>query len=266
VTPPRKGPRGKAAKSGGSGKAAKSGGSGKAAKPAKSAKNASPGGRGITVRVKTAKGRKISSIRWLDRQLNDPYVREAERLGYRSRAAFKLIGLDDRFNLLAPGRRVVDLGAAPGGWTQVAVERVRPETTGGQVIALDLTPIDPIPGSTFINLDFLADEAPDALKAALGGPADVVMSDMASPAIGHTKTDHLRIVALCEVAFAFAAEVLAPDGAFIAKVLQGGAENDLLTAVKQQFAKVHHAKPPASRSDSAEMYLVATGFRAVKTD
>ncbi len=257
MTPPRKGPRGKAAKPGSPGNAAK---------PAKRAKNASPGGRGITVRVKTARGRKISSIRWLDRQLNDPYVREAERLGYRSRAAFKLIGLDDRFSFLAPGRRIVDLGAAPGGWTQVAVERVRPESSGGQVIALDLTPIDPIPGSSFINLDFLADEAPDALKAALGGPADVVMSDMASPAIGHTKTDHLRIVALCEVAFAFATEVLAPDGVFVTKVLQGGAEKDLLAAVKQRFAKVHHAKPPASRSDSAEMYLVATGFRAAKSD
>lgn len=247
MTPPRKGPRGKATKSEGQGKAAK------------------PGGRGLTVRVKTAKGRKLSSIRWLDRQLNDPYVREAERLGYRSRAAFKLIGLDDQFSLLAPGRRVVDLGAAPGGWTQVAVERVRPGADGGQVIALDLTPIDPIPGATFINLDFLADEAPDALKAALGGPAHVVMSDMASPAVGHAKTDHLRIVALCEVAFAFAAEVLAADGAFVTKVLQGGTEGALLAAIKQRFAKVHHAKPPASRSDSAEMYLVATGFRMTKT-
>ena len=222
------------------------------------------GARGLSVRVKTAKGRKVSSTLWLDRQLNDPFVREAQRLGYRSRAAFKLTGLDERFHLLRSGLRVVDLGAAPGGWTQVAVERVKPATTRGKVIALDITPMDPVPGATVLTADFIEDEALKLLHDALGGQADLVLSDMAPPAIGHAATDHIRIMALAETAFAFAEEVLAPNGAFVAKVLQGGTENTLLAAVKRRFGKVRHAKPPASRADSSEIYLIATGFKESK--
>ncbi len=230
-----------------------------------SGRSTAPGGRALAVRVKTAKGRKLSSKLWLERQLNDPYVREAQRQGYRSRAAFKLIDLDDRFRLLAPGRRVVDLGAAPGGWTQVAVARVKPDGTaggkpGGRVVALDISAMAAVPGATVLHLDFLDPAAPDALKAALGGPADVVLSDMAPPVTGHNATDHLRIMTLVEAAFAFAEEVLAPGGAFIAKVFQGGTENTLLAAIKRRFAKVRHAKPPASRAGSSEIYLVATEF------
>ena len=215
-------------------------------------------GRGLHNRVKTAKGRKTSSKLWLQRQLNDPYVAEAKAKGYRSRAAFKLIELDGMFGLLKKGGRVVDLGAAPGGWTQVAVEAVGPS---GQVIGLDLQPVDAIPGATLILQDFMEDDAPDQIKQALSGPADVVLSDMASPATGHRQTDHLRIMGLCEAAFDFACEVLAPGGAFAAKVLQGGTENELLNRMKRRFAVVKHAKPPASRADSAESYVVATGFR-----
>lgn len=209
------------------------------------------------VRVKTAKGRKASSTRWLERQLNDPYVAEAGRLGYRSRAAFKLGELDDRFRFLKPGKRVVDLGAAPGGWTQVAVERLR----GGCLIAVDRTEMEPIPGATILLLDFLSDQAPGEIKAALGGEADVVLSDMASPATGHAATDHLRIMALCEAAYDFAREVLAPGGSFIAKVLIGGTEQDLLATLKREFKTVKHVKPAASRAGSAEIYVVALGFR-----
>ncbi len=212
------------------------------------------------VRVKTAKGRKTSSTRWLERQLNDPYVAEATRLGYRSRAAFKLGELDDRFHFLGPGKRVVDLGAAPGGWSQVVVERLG-GGQGDQVIAVDLTEMDPIPGVTILLLDFLADEAPDEIKAVLGGEADVVLSDMASPATGHTGTDHLRIMALCEAAFEFARAVLAPGGSFIAKVLVGGTEQSLLATLKREFKTVKHVKPAASRAESAEIYVVALGFR-----
>ncbi|MEE8516266.1 MAG: RlmE family RNA methyltransferase [Alphaproteobacteria bacterium] len=218
------------------------------------------------VRVKTAKGRKTSSTRWLERQLNDPYVAEAGRLGYRSRAAFKLGEFDDRFHLLAPGKRVVDLGAAPGGWTQVVVERLcggsGPDgQPRGRVVAVDQTEMDPIPGATILLLDFLSDEAPGEIKAALGGGADVVLSDMASPATGHAATDHLRIMALCEAAFEFAREVLAPGGSFIAKVLVGGTEQSLLATLKREFKTVKHVKPAASRADSAEIYVVALGFR-----
>jgi len=218
------------------------------------------GGRGKAVRVKTARGRKIGSTLWLERQLNDPYVQEAKRRGYRSRAAFKLLELDQQLGLLKPASRVVDLGAAPGGWTQVAVERVKPEQ-GGRVIGIDILPMDEIAGAQLLLGDFLAADAPDRLKAALGGAADLVLSDMAAPASGHTATDHLRIMALAEAAHDFAREVLAPGGAFVAKVLQGGTERALLERLKQDFAKVRHVKPPASRSDSAEMYVVATGFR-----
>ena len=215
------------------------------------------GRRGERVKVKDA-GKRPSSKRWLERQLNDPYVAEAKSRGFRSRAAFKLLQLDERFHLLKRGQRVVDLGAAPGGWTQVAAARVG---STGRVVGIDLLAMDAIPGATLIALDFLDPAAPERLRAALGGPADLVLSDMAAPTTGHARTDHLRIVALAEAAHAFAAEVLAPGGAFVAKVLQGGAEQSLLAQLKRDFAQVRHAKPPASRSDSAEMYVAAMGFR-----
>ena len=225
-----------------------------------------PAGRRLTVKVKTAGQRSASSKRWLERQLNDPYVAEARRVGYRSRAAFKLAQLDDRFGLIQPGARVVDLGAAPGGWTQVAAERSRAREGRGLVLAVDLTPMEPVAGAEILELDFLAPEAPGRIRAALGGPADLVMSDMAAPATGHPQTDHLRIMALAEAAYAFAKEVLTPGGAFLAKVLRGGAEKQLLDALKRDFATVRHVKPPASRADSAEIYVVATGFRGGRAD
>lgn len=218
------------------------------------------GSRQATVRVKTARGRTASSQRWLERQLNDPYVAESKRLGYRSRAAFKLLQLDERFQFLKPGARVVDLGCAPGGWTQIAVARAGAPARG-QVVGLDILPVEPIAGATLIEADFMAEDAPARLKAALGGPVDVVLSDMAASTTGHSTTDHLRIVGLCEAALEFALEVLAPDGAFVAKVFQGGSEGELLARMKRAFRTVRHAKPPASRSESAETYVVATGFR-----
>ncbi|MGE0660869.1 MAG: RlmE family RNA methyltransferase [Reyranellaceae bacterium] len=224
------------------------------------------GGRGKTTRVKTARGRTVSQTRWLQRQLNDPYVEAAKREGYRSRAAYKLAELDDQVKFLRPGARVIDLGAAPGGWTQVAVQRVRPKEGGGQVIGIDLTPVDPIAGATVLEGDFMADDAPDRLKELMSGPADVVLSDMAAPATGHPQTDHLRIMALAEAAQDFAEQVLAPGGAFVAKVLRGGTERALLDRLKRGFAKVRHIKPPASRADSAEIYVVATGFRGSAAD
>lgn len=225
-------------------------------------KGGGSGSRMVVERVKTARKRSTSSTRWLERQLNDPYVHEARRQGWRSRAAFKLIQLDDRFHLLLPGRRVVDLGAAPGGWTQVAVQRVRAgQPGGGTVVGLDILEWAPVPGATTLTADFLDPEAPELLKRALGGQADVVLSDMAAPTTGHAATDHLRIVGLVEVALDFAKEVLAPGGAFVAKVFQGGTEHSLLAEMKRLFATVRHAKPPASRAESAETYVVATGFR-----
>ena len=215
--------------------------------------------RQTVIRVKTAKRRSAASTRWLARQLNDPYVGEAKRQGYRSRAAFKLLQLDDRFHLLRPGRRIVDLGCAPGGWTQVAVERAKP--TQGAVIGIDILPMDAVPGATVIELDFLVPSAADRLKVLLSGPADVVLNDMAAPTTSHAATDHIRIVALAEAAYEFAFEVLAPGGAFLCKVFQGGAEGALLAALKRDFKTVRHAKPPASRAESAEVYVVATGFR-----
>ncbi len=215
----------------------------------------------MAVRVKTARQRSPSSSAWLARQLNDPYVAEAKRLGYRSRAAFKLIELDDRFHFLKRGSRVVDLGAAPGGWSQIAAERISAASGKGRIVALDILAMEPVPGVTILHLDFLAPEAPSAIKAALSGPADVVLTDMAQPATGHAATDHVRIVALAEAAYDFAKEVLAPGGTFIAKVFQGGAEGELLTALKRDFASLRHAKPPASRAESAEVYVVAQGFR-----
>ncbi len=220
-----------------------------------------PTGRAATVRVKTARGRTVSSQRWLQRQLNDPYVVEAKKRGYRSRAAFKLLQLDDQFRFLKPGARVVDLGAAPGGWTQVAVERTRPEQRGGRVVGIDLTPIEPIAGATLLAKDFYDEDAPALLEQELAGPADVVLSDMAASATGDTQIDHLRIMALAETAHDFAAKVLKPGGTFVAKVLRGGTERTLLDRLKRDFAKVKHVKPEASRADSAEMYVVGTGFR-----
>jgi 23S rRNA (uridine2552-2'-O)-methyltransferase len=221
------------------------------------------GGRGKAVRVKTAGRRRPSSTRWLERQLNDPYVNEARRLGFRSRAAFKLMQLDERFHLLAPGKRVVDLGAAPGGWTQLAVARVAPSgKPAGQVVAVDVSPMDPVPGALVLQGDCREAATIARVREALGGAADLVLSDMAPPATGHAQTDHLRIVALAEVAHESALELLAPGGSFVCKVLQGGAQGDLLAALKRDFATVRHVKPPASRADSSEVYLVAQGFRA----
>lgn len=219
-------------------------------------------GRGLSTRLRTARGRSAGSQRWLERQLNDPYVRAAREQGLRSRAAFKLTELDERFRLLRPGARVVDLGAAPGGWTQVAVQRAGPR---GKVVALDLLPMDPVPGATVLQGDFEDPAAEAAVLAALDGPADLVLSDMAPNTTGHAATDHLRIIALAELALDFALKVLAPGGGFVAKVFQGGSEKELLAALKRNFAAVRHAKPPASRKDSAELYVVATGFRGAGT-
>jgi 23S rRNA (uridine2552-2'-O)-methyltransferase len=224
------------------------------------------GQRDLRVRVKTAKGRKLSSTLWLERQLNDPYVRQAKAEGYRGRAAYKLSEIDDRFRFLVPGARVVDLGCAPGGWCQVAVARVnalgqKPGKAVGRVLGIDLQEVDPIAGAEIHQLDFLEDGADTRVKGWLGGPAEVVLSDMAAASSGHPPTDHLRIMALVEAAAEFACDVLEPGGTFVAKVLAGGAEAALVARLKQAFAKVQHVKPPASRADSSEKYLVATGFR-----
>jgi 23S rRNA (uridine2552-2'-O)-methyltransferase len=219
------------------------------------------GGRELKVRVKAGKGRSLSSKLWLERQLNDPYVARARREGLRARAAYKLIEIDDKHRLLKSGARVVDLGAAPGGWSQVAAKRVGLAQGRGRVVAIDLLEMAPIVGVDFVRRDFLDPRAPDQIKALLGGPADVVLSDMAANATGHRKTDHLKIMALAEAAAQFAREVLAPGGAFLCKVLQGGTEGTLLAALKRDFAAVKHVKPAASRADSPELYLLATGFR-----
>ncbi|HEV2185715.1 MAG TPA: RlmE family RNA methyltransferase [Stellaceae bacterium] len=213
---------------------------------------------GLTVRVRRTKRRKPSSTEWLTRQLNDPYVAEARRVGYRSRAAFKLEQLDQRFHLLARGMRVVDLGCAPGGWSQVATRVVGPS---GVVVGVDLSPTDSLPGATLIHGDFRDATTAAAIRAALGGLADLVLSDMAAPATGHAATDHLRVVGLAEDAFALAQTLLKPGGAFVAKVFQGGAEGELLAALKKSFAQLRHAKPAASRAESAETYVIAKGFR-----
>ena len=215
------------------------------------------GERELKVRVKD-KRKSQSSRTWLERQLNDPYVIRAKREGFRSRAAFKLIEIDDKHHLLKPGAKVADLGAAPGGWSQVAAKRIGER---GRVVAIDVLPMDPVVGVTFAQLDFLDPNAPEKLKAMLGGPADVVLSDMAANATGHRPTDHLKIMALVEAAAEFAGEVLKPGGAFLAKVIQGGTESALLATLKRDFAAVKHVKPTASRSDSAELYVLATGFR-----
>ena len=224
------------------------------------------GQRDLKVKVKTARGRKLSSTRWLQRQLNDPYVRRAQAEGYRGRAAFKIMELDDRYHFLTPGARVVDLGCAPGGWLQVAVKRINAlgETKGkpqGRIIGVDLQEVEPVPGAEIHQLDFLEDDADEKVKTWLGGRADVVMSDMAAASSGHKQTDHLRIVALCEAAAQLAFDVLEEGGTFVAKVLAGGAEGELQTLLKQKFAKVANVKPPASRADSSEKFVVATGYR-----
>ena len=219
--------------------------------------------RTLTQKVRTAKGRKLSSTKWLNRQLNDPYVMEARMRGYRSRAAFKLIQLDDKFNLLSPGQRVVDLGAAPGGWTQVAVERVLANNHSGhagKVFGVDICTIEPIEGATLVKYDVLNPDIENNFIPMLNGYVDVVLSDMAAPSSGHQKTDHIRIMDLCNTAFNSAKSILLPGGTFVAKVLQGGTEASLLKDIKTSFKLVKHAKPPASRSNSAEMYLVAKDF------
>ena len=208
-------------------------------------------------RVKTAKGRKVSSTRWLERQLNDPYVQRAKAENYRSRAAYKLIELDERFGMLKGVQSVVDLGIAPGGWSQV----VRRKAPKASIVGIDLLPTDPIDGVEILQMDFMADDAPDRLKEALGGPADLVLSDMAANTVGHQQTDHLRTMALVEAGLQFATEVLRPGGVYVAKVLAGGADNQLVAEMKRHFTAVKHAKPPASRKDSSEWYVVAQGFK-----
>ena len=217
----------------------------------------SGGGGGPKTRVRTAKGRRVSSTRWLERQLNDPYVKKAKAEGYRSRAAYKLIELDERFGFLKGAERVVDLGIAPGGWTQV----VRQKLPRSSVVGIDLLPTDPIDGATILQMDFMDDAAPDRLKEALGGAVDLVLSDMAANTVGHPQTDHLRTMALVEAALDFAGEVLRPGGAFVAKVLAGGADANLVAELKRRFTTVKHAKPPASRKGSSEWYVVAQGFK-----
>jgi 23S rRNA (uridine2552-2'-O)-methyltransferase len=216
-----------------------------------------------TVALHRGKGRKASSRRWLERQLNDPYVSEARRRGFRSRAAFKLIELDEKFGLLRKGRRIVDLGAAPGGWTQIALESVGPS---GKVVAVDLSPIDPIGGAIILEGDMRDAATLDRLIQALDGKADIVLSDMAAPATGHASTDHLRIISLAEAALDFAEDILAPGGIFVAKVLQGGTERELLDRLKRGFRRIAHAKPEASRKESAEMYVVAIGYRGSENE
>jgi 23S rRNA (uridine2552-2'-O)-methyltransferase len=230
---------------------------------AKNKKNiADSGNRNVYVRVKTARGRRLSSTRWLERQLNDPYVQEAKLRGFRSRAAFKLLEIHEKYDIIRPGMTVVDLGAAPGGWTQVAVDMVKAPDRG-QVVGIDILEWDDVPGATCITQDFMDPDAPDRLKAALNGPVDLVMSDMAAPTTGHPQTDHLRTIGLCEAGWAFAEEVLAPGGTFVSKVFQGGTTGALLKRMQQACDSVRHYKPPASRKGSPEMFVIAKGFRGV---
>ncbi|MFT4961006.1 MAG: 23S rRNA (uridine2552-2'-O)-methyltransferase [Paracoccaceae bacterium] len=224
------------------------------------------GQRDLKIQVKTAKGRKLSSTLWLQRQLNDPYVKRALSEGYRGRAAYKILELDEKYRFLVPGARIVDLGCAPGGWLQVAVKRVnalgeRRDKAQGRVLGIDLQEVDPVPGAEIHVLDFMEDDADQKVKTWLNGKAEVVMSDMAASASGHKQTDHIRIIALCEAAAYFAFDVLEENGTFVAKVLAGGAEGELQKLLKQKFNKVANIKPPASRSDSSEKFVIATGFR-----
>jgi 23S rRNA (uridine2552-2'-O)-methyltransferase len=213
-------------------------------------------------RVKTAKGRKVSSTRWLERQLNDPYVKRAKAENYRSRAAYKLLELDEKFGLLKGVKAVVDLGIAPGGWSQV----VRRKTPQAKVVGIDLLPTDPLEGVTILQMDFMADDAPDRIKNELGGAADLVLSDMAANTVGHQQTDHLRTMGLVETGLDFAREILRPGGAYVAKVLAGGADNQLVAEMKRSFTTVKHAKPPASRKDSSEWYVIAQGFKGAPNE
>ena len=217
----------------------------------------SRGGSAGRTRVKTAKGRKVGSTRWLERQLNDPYVKRAKAEGYRSRAAYKLMELDERFGFLKGAKRVIDLGIAPGGWAQV----VRKNCPKAHVVGIDLLPVEPLEGVIIAQMDFMADAAPDWLMEALDGPADIVLSDMAANTVGHPQTDHLRTMGLVEAGLDFACQVLRPGGHFVAKVLAGGADNDLVAALKRNFTSVKHAKPPASRKGSSEWYVIASGFK-----
>ena len=217
----------------------------------------SRGGSAGRTRVKTAKGRKVGSTRWLERQLNDPYVKRAKAEGYRSRAAYKLMELDERFGFLKGAKRVIDLGIAPGGWAQV----VRKNCPKAHVVGIDLLPVEPLDGVIIAQMDFMADDAPDWLMEALDGPADIVLSDMAANTVGHPQTDHLRTMGLVEAGLDFACQVLRPGGHFVAKVLAGGADNDLVAALKRNFTSVKHAKPPASRKGSSEWYVIASGFK-----
>ncbi len=227
----------------------------------------SGGERSLGVRVKTAKGRKTSSKRWLERQLNDPYVQAAKREGYRSRAAYKLLEIDDKYGFLTPGKLVIDLGAAPGGWSQVAAARVCTGKAPGFVLGLDLFEIDALPDVTLLQADFIEDGTLALIDGILGGrKADVVLSDMAAATTGHKQTDHIRIISLCEAALEFAEDVLTPGGTFLAKVLQGGTEKSLLDKLKRGFERVRHVKPEASRSDSAELYVLAQGFREIESE
>jgi 23S rRNA (uridine2552-2'-O)-methyltransferase len=232
------------------------------AKPPKPPAKSTPVSRMTTVRVKAKRNRSISSTAWLNRQLNDPYVAAAKNDGYRSRAAYKFLQMDERYKLLRPGIRVVDLGAAPGGWSQVVAAQLDGK---GQVIALDILPMDPIEGVTFFHADFMAEDSPQKLMNALRGKADLVLSDMAAPTTGHSRTDHIRIMALAEAAYDFASRVLAPNGAYVCKLFQGGAEKTLLDVLKRDFATVRHAKPEASRKESSETYVVAQGFKGTAT-
>ena len=222
----------------------------------------SRGGSGGRVRVRTGRGRTAASTRWLERQLNDPYVRRAKAEGYRSRAAYKLLELDERFGLLKGVRRVVDLGVAPGGWTQVVLRR----QSKVRIVGIDLLPTDPIEGAILLQMDFMDDAAPGILAEELGGKADLVLSDMAANTVGHQKTDHLRTMGLVEAAAYFAGDVLSPGGAFVAKVLAGGADSGLVATLKRLFTTVKHAKPPASRKDSSEWYVIAQGFKGRKDE
>ena len=239
--------------------------------PKKSENTSGRGQRDLTVKVKSARGRKLSSTRWLQRQLNDPYVKRARAEGYRGRAAFKILELDDKFRFLVPGARIVDLGCAPGGWLQVAVKRAntlgeKPGKAQGRIIGVDLQEVEPLAGAEIYQLDFMDDGADEVVKGWLGGKADVVMSDMAASSSGHKQTDHLRIIALCEAAAYFAFDVLEEGGTFVAKVLAGGAEGELQKLLKQKFTKVVNVKPPSSRADSSEKFVVATGFRGAPSE
>ena len=224
------------------------------------------GGRGLKTRVKTARKRTLSSTLWLSRQLNDPYVARAKREGFRSRAAFKLVEIDEKFHLLKAGQRIFDLGAAPGGWSQVAAKKVKSADGKGKVVAIDLLDIEPIPGVAFAVQDFLAEEAPERLRHMLGGEADGVISDMAANTTGHKQTDHLRIVHLGELAADFAGQILAPGGYFLCKLFQGGETGELIARLKRDYSVVRHVKPQASRADSSELYVLATGFRAARSE